>query len=145
MSIVNDQIALQAHLDSAKAETLAWVAVDPNNRWGCYAVTDLAHWAEQGIYTVAQYEHHVAAAEHYDFYKEVNGIRPRWMDYDSMTTAEIEAEIQQLADWADSAREEDIEREEHWDMINAEAERFSAIFDDVGPTKYEEMAEAAGF
>ena len=25
------------------------------------------------------------AAQHYDFYKDVHGIRPRWMNYDAMT------------------------------------------------------------
>ena len=29
------------------------------------------------------------AAIHYDFYKEVHGIRPRWYNYDAMTEAEL--------------------------------------------------------
>ena len=41
------------------------------------------------------------AAEHYDFYKEVHGIRPRWMDYDAMTVEELEAEMAQLSKEAD--------------------------------------------
>ena len=37
------------------------------------------------------------AATHYDFYKSVHGIRPRWMDYDAMTEAQLEAELDQLS------------------------------------------------
>ena len=41
------------------------------------------------------------AAEHYDFYKEVHGIRPRWMNYDAMTVEELEEEMAQLSKEAD--------------------------------------------
>jgi hypothetical protein len=41
------------------------------------------------------------AAQHYDFYKEVHGIRPRWMDYDAMTEQELEAELTFLSKEAD--------------------------------------------
>ena len=41
------------------------------------------------------------AASHYDFYKDVHGIRPRWMDYDAMTEQELEQELDSLAKQAD--------------------------------------------
>lgn len=41
------------------------------------------------------------AATHYDFYKDVFGIRPRWMNYDAMTEAELEAELDQLSKQAE--------------------------------------------
>ena len=41
------------------------------------------------------------AAEHYDFYKDVHGIRPRWMNYDAMTVEELELEMKQLSTEAD--------------------------------------------
>ena len=37
------------------------------------------------------------AASHYDFYKSVHGIRPRWMDYDAMTEADLEKAMDELA------------------------------------------------
>lgn len=37
------------------------------------------------------------AATHYDMYKDVHGIRPRWMNYDAMTEQELEAELNQLS------------------------------------------------
>ena len=37
------------------------------------------------------------AASHYDFYKSVYGIRPRWMNYDAMTVADLEKAMDELA------------------------------------------------
>jgi hypothetical protein len=45
-------------------------------------------------------------AMHYDFYKDVHGIRPRWMNYDEMTEEQLEAEMEQLG------RESEIQRQE---------------------------------
>ena len=36
------------------------------------------------------------AAMHYDFYKDVHGVRPRWMNYDAMSEADLEKELDQL-------------------------------------------------
>ena len=36
------------------------------------------------------------AASHYDFYKSVYGIRPRWMDYDAMTVADLDRKSTRL-------------------------------------------------
>jgi len=52
------------------------------------------------------------AATHYDFYKDVHGIRPRWMNYDDMTEAELEAELEQLGRESEiQAREEQCQQE----------------------------------
>lgn len=47
------------------------------------------------------------AATHYDFYKDVHGIRPRWMNYDAMTEQELEVELDNLSKEAEvvAARE----------------------------------------
>lgn len=48
-------------------------------------------------------------ATHYDFYKDVHGIRPRWMNYDEMSEADIEAELESLSKQSEiQAREEAI-------------------------------------
>ena len=59
-------------------------------------VEDAAHWSDCGIETAEQLDHYLAQAEHYDAYKDVHGIRPRWMKYSEMTTAEIEMETARL-------------------------------------------------
>jgi hypothetical protein len=40
--------------------------------------------------------HEQLAAIHYDLYKEVHNVRPRWMNYEAMTEAELEAELNDL-------------------------------------------------
>ena len=50
------------------------------------------------------------AATHYDFYKDVHGIRPRWMNYDAMTEEQLEQELDQLG------REAEIQRIEEEKM-----------------------------
>ncbi len=37
------------------------------------------------------------AATHYDFYKDVHGVRPRWYNYDEMSETDLEAELDQLS------------------------------------------------
>lgn len=51
------------------------------------------------------------AATHYDFYKSVHGIRPRWMNYDAMTEQELEAQIEQLGRESEIQEREDAIRE----------------------------------
>jgi hypothetical protein len=51
------------------------------------------------------------AATHYDFYKEVHGIRPRWIDYDAMTEQELEAEMEFLGKQAEVVFAEEAARE----------------------------------
>jgi hypothetical protein len=51
------------------------------------------------------------AATHYDYYKDVHGIRPRWMNYDAMTEQELEQELEQLGREAEVQAKEDAERQ----------------------------------
>ena len=38
-------------------------------------------------------EHEQLASMHYDFYKEVRGIRPRWFNYEALTVQELIDEL----------------------------------------------------
>ncbi len=49
------------------------------------------------------------AATHYDFYKDVHGIRPRWMNYDAMTEEQLEQELEQLGREAEVQAAEEAE------------------------------------
>lgn len=51
------------------------------------------------------------AATHYDFYKDVHGVRPRWMNYDAMTEQQLEKELDQLAKEAEVEAQAQQERE----------------------------------
>jgi len=58
------------------------------------------------------------AATHYDFYKDVHGVRPRWMNYDAMTEQELEQELDQLS------REAEVQRIEEEKMQKIATEKF---------------------
>jgi len=52
------------------------------------------------------------AATHYDFYKDVHGVRPRWMNYDAMTEQELEQELESLSKQAEVVFAEEKKAEE---------------------------------
>jgi hypothetical protein len=112
-------------LASKNAETLAWIAEDPSNRWAGLIVEDLAHWAEIGVHTVEDYERYDLETLVWEMYKDVTGIRPRHMDFKSMTLEELRKE----ADYLGSQMEAAIERDAEWDRqeeafrLEQEAER----------------------
>lgn len=53
------------------------------------------------------------ASIHYDYYKDVHGIRPRWMNYDAMSEADLEAELDQLGREAEVQAREEAEQQAH--------------------------------
>lgn len=103
-------ITLSQYLRDRNAETRAWIAEDPDNRWAGLIVEDLAHWAEQGILTVKDFERHGLICTIWDLYRDVNGIRPRHMDFDSMSYEDLVKE----ADYLGSQMDRVIEEDEAW-------------------------------
>lgn len=52
-------------------------------------------------------------ASHYDFYKVVHGVRPRWMDYDSMTEDQLRQEMEYLSIQAEEQEKLELAAEAH--------------------------------
>jgi len=96
---------LADYIAAENAETRAWVAEDPENRWATTWAEDLEFWAGMGITTVEQFRRSNAIQAYSDLYKEMNGIRPRWMDWTGATADEIETEVDKLFA-VDAARQE---------------------------------------
>lgn len=96
MTFTADQLALKAHIEAKNAETQAWVDAAPG-RWAIMPVSDPAHWAEYGIFTIEQYEHDAAASTVYDMTKETFGYKPSWDALMAMTIDELHAEIDRIA------------------------------------------------
>jgi len=88
------------------AETRAWIAAAPGRGAGLL-VEDEAHWARIGIHTAEELDHYLAAAEYVDLYKDIHGIKPRWVDTRALTVAEINAMISALVDSLDENEEDD--------------------------------------
>jgi hypothetical protein len=110
-ALTPEQTALVAYIKDRNAKTEAWVAEDPEDRWATLMIEDADHWAGNGVRSIAEYKHYMASAEHYEVYRDVYGIKPRWMDYDSMTLAEIEADLDRLYSALRGQREREEEAE----------------------------------
>jgi len=65
--------------------------------WGGTVVEDAAHWNEMGIHTPEQFERYMLESYIYDTYKDVNGIRPRWIQFDQMSIDELQKMADDLA------------------------------------------------
>lgn len=101
---------LAEHLAALNAEKLAWIAEDPDNRWTGLYVEELDHWAEMGIFTVAQFKRYENETLFWEMYKDVTGIRPRHINLKDMSDEELEREIDLLG----RMMEDEIKREEEW-------------------------------
>jgi hypothetical protein len=109
----NTTITLKEHLEARAAETAAWVAEDPENRFAASYTVDIDHWNEMGIYTVEQFELYSAKAEYYDLYKSVHGHRSgsRWVWGDDVTLETVKSELEFLYEEAKREAEYEAKRE----------------------------------
>lgn len=107
------------HIKSLNDETRAWVAEDPENRWAGLYVEEADFWAERGITTVEEFEFDSMASTIYDLYKDVHGIRPRWINFDEMSYEELDSMYKSLLDELDAQSS----YEEYLAEIEKEAER----------------------
>ena len=101
---------LVKHIEALNAETLAWVAEDPSNRWAGTLTTDLDHWNEYGVYTVEDLECYLLVNCISDMYKSLNGFRPRAWNFDEMSLEELQEVYNGLC--AQSKREYEWEQEQ---------------------------------
>jgi len=111
MNYSAEQLALKELLESKKAEMEAWVAEDPNHRWGGYATTDLDHWESYGVRSVADYEHHTLVSEVFEITREVYGYKPNWGALNAMSDDELEAELESLTRSAELEREAEAKQQ----------------------------------
>ena len=77
---------LVAHIEALNAAKPAMLPI----------TSDLAHWQEAGIETPEQFDRCMAIEAYSNHYKAVHGIRPRWVNFDKLTTAQIEDKISDI-------------------------------------------------
>jgi hypothetical protein len=103
-------MTLAEHLAALNAEKLAWMAAGPD-RWTGLWVEDLDHWAEIGVFTVAQFKRYDNETMFWEMHKEVFGVRPRHVNLKDMTDEELETELNLLG----RMMEDEIKRQEEWE------------------------------
>ena len=92
-----DQLALQAHLEASNATTVARAEAEG---WTFYSttVTDPAHWARVGVFSIAEYERQDLISYISDAHKDAYGFRPRGFNYAEWSMADLEAEADRLSE-----------------------------------------------
>ena len=97
MTFTADQLALEAHLEASNAATVARAEAEG---WTFYSttVTDPAHWARVGVFSIAEYERQDLISYISDAHKDAYGFRPRGYNYAEWSIAQLEAEADRLSD-----------------------------------------------
>ena len=76
----------------------------------CFRLTeDQHHWDEQGVHTAEELDMYLLVSTHWDLYKEVYGVRPRWIDYTKLTQADVQQMIDVLWEQQERERKQEFE------------------------------------
>ena len=83
----------------------------PENKF-CFYANILEHCLKRGIDTIEKYHHDMASTNHYELFRDVNGYKPRFIDYSAMSTDEILEDIQNLHNqYEENQKEEKLQIE----------------------------------
>ncbi len=102
--------ALVSHLEAINAKTQKWMDENPGS-WGGMIVTDPAHWAEYGVYTVADFERYELETYIYEGHKDAFGTKGRHYDFKNMTLAELKEEADYISNAVKNTMQEEAEAE----------------------------------
>lgn len=117
---------LKEYLEDCNTQTEAWIAADPLHRWATLFVTDLEHWAQYGVTTVAEFESYQMRQQLWDLYKDAHGVRPRWINFETITDEEVDSITQGCyAELERLAMEEEQADKAFWDRMEAMAADYS--------------------
>jgi len=94
-----------------------------NSDAGINLVTDQAFWEERGISTGEELAKHMLTSTYWDYYKELHGFRPHWMDFSKMSIEEVQTALDELDTEAANMPAED----EHWAKVSKEQEDWDAV------------------
>ena len=126
-SFTAEQIALRDHIEAANAKFVAEAKANGATAWFT-TVSDPAHWAEFGIFTIEQYERDRLISYISDVSKEARGYRER-LNWDEYTMEELEA----IADsFTEELRREMKREEERTNEAIADFERLVKQYIEMG-------------
>jgi hypothetical protein len=105
--------ATQARIDSGEV------------MWASTLIEDQAHWGENA--TGLDLERELLVGGFSDAFKEENGIRPRWVNFEGLTFSECEAQVER---WLPTPTPEELEaREAQWKADRAFWEAQDALLE----------------
>lgn len=83
-------MTLLEHIKHENEKINLWVAEDPKHRCAGTFTENMDHWKEYGVTTPEEFDRYILIETIWDAYKEAHGVRPRWIDFKSMSTKELE-------------------------------------------------------
>ncbi len=146
---------LLAHIEALNAETRKWVAEGPG-RIAFELHTNIAHWAESGVYTVEDFKALMQAeheremrkeAMYYNQYDDADDhYDTHWSDDsdDIYTTNADRNYFDSFDDWCEKQSIEDENEYEIW-YAESQMKKYGVDTIIMIPTHYELMANNAGF
>lgn len=98
-----------------------------NDQTGIRLVTDQSHWESMGISTGIQLAKYLLMETYSDHYKEIHGIRPRWIweSWKDFTPQEVQAKLDEL-----HLYEEDEAEDDHYKDATNPVEDYYQDFED---------------
>ena len=122
---------LMAELAKRNAETEAWVAEDPQNRWAGLYSMDEAHWVERGITNLVDFERDELATYIYEGHKDAFGTKGRHYNFEAMSLEDLRSE----ADYISRAVKEQM-------ALEAEMEKEAVARYEASIREYQTMGAA---
>jgi len=80
----------------------------------------VSYYAGQNVSNLAEYNRYCLVCDHYEFFRSVYGHKPYGINYDSVSTEQLNAEIKQMViDNKQQIQDEKLEKEEYSRFIQA--------------------------
>jgi len=105
--MTTEETLIISHICQENAKMVAWIAEDPESRFGGMVTDEIDHWRDYGIHSVEQYEKYMLVAEIVDTHKEAYGFKPSWTHLMSLSMEELEEESRQVSGAAQAVYEEE--------------------------------------
>jgi len=102
-----EQLALQSHIEASNKK----IRDENQGSFLMLSTSDIEHWATYGITTIAQYEHDCAVSTYMEVYRDINGVKPRWMSFEGVPAAKIWDEVNKMME-AENAEQKEREDED---------------------------------
>ena len=107
----DEEEAMSRHMGDeypATAEEYAKMLNSEKTGSGFRLVEDPEHWDQYGIHTGKELAKYLAIEDFRDAFKEVHGVRPRHVDFDSLSIDRLESKTKNLWDQLEDDDEDDI-------------------------------------
>jgi hypothetical protein len=84
----------------------------------------LDHWSRMDVFNVEQYKKLCVVESYIDIYKDINGIKPRWVNFDAMSYEDVAKELDDMIQCENQARETEVEKDRRYQAEQKERNKY---------------------